>query len=588
MKDKPLALTLRLLRYATRYRKWLLMALVLIVGMSASINYMPILIKRVIDQCLTSTAAPAAERSALLLQLSGLYLGLALFGFLLRYAQGLLTAWIGQRVISDLRMDVFRKILRMHMGHFDRVPVGSLLTRVTSDIERLQGFVTEGVVGTISDLFMLLGIAAYMVFLNLHLSLTLFLVLPPVFILLLLVNKRLRVANRKIRKRQTRLNIFLQENLTGMTTIQLFNRQKHACNDFANKNASLREAYYEEVHWFSLYFPIIEIGLALAYMLVLGMGGYLILNGSALVTIGALIAFLAYVGDFFRPLGSLSDKAGMYQTAMASAERIFELLDNKEEVQDPTAPLSSDLLQGRIAFEHVSFAYNDDNWVLRDLNFNVEPGQAVAVVGATGAGKSTIIQLIGRFYDVQKGAVSINGENVRNFKRDELRQHIGYVFQDPFLFAGSIADNISLLNPELKRDDLVAAAKTVNADPFITALPDGYDTILNERGEGLSLGQKQLLSMARTLAQNPALLFVLDEATASIDTATELLIQDALGKLMEERTSIVIAHRLSTIRHADKILVMREGQLIDAGTHDELMARDGYYRHLYDLLSHSP
>jgi ATP-binding cassette subfamily B protein len=394
----------------------------------------------------------------------------------------------------------------------------------------------------------------------------------------------------------------------------LFNREAVAQDEFAARNSDLRAAYFEEVRWFSLYFPVIEGGQAVAFILILGAGGFLLLNSSGLISLGMLIAFLTYIRNFFRPLGSLSDKAGMFQMAMAAAERVFALMDVPEEIEDPDEPLAlvgATLrgrpirtrtlptaqgghtgpplqLEGRIEFRDVWFAYESENWVIKDLNFAVRPGEVIAVVGATGAGKSTVINLIGRFYDVRQGAVMIDGQDVRAFRKTDLRRRRGYVFQDPFIFAGTVAENISLLNPDLSRDDLVAAAKTVNAHGFISDMPDGYDTVLNERGEGLSLGQKQLLSMARTLAQNPELLFVLDEATASVDTATEVLIQDALGNLMRERTSIVIAHRLSTIRHADRILVMRHGELVDEGTHDELMLRRGYYRQLYELLQHSP
>jgi ATP-binding cassette subfamily B protein len=419
-------------------------------------------------------------------------------------------------------------------------------------------------------------------------ALALFATLPLIFGALFFINGKLRNANRLIRKRQTSLNALLQEDLVGMTTIQLFNREAVAQDEFRERNTDLRAAYFKEVRWFSLYFPVIEAGQAAAFLLILGTGGFLLLNRSGLISLGVLIAFLIYVRNFFRPLGSLSDKAGMFQMAMAAAERVFALIDTPEEITDPHEPLAPERIDGTIEFRNVWFAYQDENWVLKNLSFHVRPGEVVAIVGATGAGKSTIINLIGRFYDVQRGSVMIDGQDVRAFRKTDLRQRLGYVFQDPFLFTGTVADNISLLNPDLSRDDLIRAAKTVNAHGFISEMPAGYNTMLNERGEGLSLGQKQLLSMARTLAKNPKLLFVLDEATASVDTATEVLIQDALSKLMHNRTTIVIAHRLSTIRHANRILVVRHGELVDAGTHNELMMRHGYYRQLYELLRRSP
>jgi ATP-binding cassette subfamily B multidrug efflux pump len=578
----------RLLSYSLPYWRWMLLSLILILILSGLINYLPVLIKRITDSCLLNHDVTANERIGKLTYLSWMYLVLALVGHSIRYVQGLLTAWLGQRIVYDVRLDLFKKVTRLHQAYFDRTAVGALLTRVTTDIDRLQMFVTDGVVGTIADVFMLVSIMVYMLLINVQVALALFAALPLIFGALFFINGRLREANRMIRKRQASLNGLLQEDLVGMTTIQLFNREAAAQNEFMERNTDLRAAYFEEVRWFSLYFPVIEAGQAAAFLLILGTGGFLLLGNSGLISLGVLIAFLTYVRNFFRPLGSLSDKAGMFQTAMAAAERIFALIDIREEITDPDKPLEPRRIDGVIEFDHVWFAYEDENWVLKDLSFRIQPGEVVAVVGATGAGKSTIINLIGRFYDVQRGSVKIDGYDVRTFRKADLRQRLGYVLQDPFLFTATVADNISLLNPNLSRDALINAAKTVNADGFISEMPEGYDTVLNERGEGLSLGQKQLVSMARTLAQNPRLLLVMDEATANVDSATEMLIQDGLGKLMRQRTSIVIAHRFSTIRHADRILVMRHGELIDVGTHDELMKREGYYRQLHELLRRRP
>ena len=578
----------RLLSYSAPYWRFLALALGLILFTSLAINYLPVLIQRITDQCLLNTGSPVAERMELLLRLALIYIIIAAVSHSIRYAQAMLTAWIGQKIIYDLRLAVFQKVLRLHQAYFDRTAVGTLMSRVTSDIERLQHFVTEGVVGSIADLFMLFCIMGYMLWFSPVLSLSIFAILPVLFGLMYFVNSKLRNANRDIRDRQSRLNALIQEDLTGMTTIQLFNREESAFQDFDDRNTHLRSAYFDEVRWFSLYFPTMESGQIISVLITLTIGAFAIMNGSDSITIGKLIAFLAYLKNFFHPLGSLSDKAGSFQIAMASIERIFGLLDEEEKITDPPAPASPERIAGNIAFDRVWFAYNDNNWVIKDLSFEVEPGQVLAVVGATGAGKSTIINLIGRFYDVQQGAVTIDGIDVRQFGKRDLRRRLGYVFQDPFIFSGTVAENISLNNPAVSRADIERAARTVNAHGFIAEMPEEYDTVLNERGEGLSLGQKQLLVMARTLAQDPELLFVLDEATASVDTATEMLIQDALAKLMANRTSIVIAHRLSTIRHADRILVMRHGELVDQGTHNELMARGGYYRQLYELLLHAP
>jgi ATP-binding cassette subfamily B protein len=578
----------RFLSYAKPYWPWLVLAFALIMFTSLSINYLPVLLQRITDDCLRATGAGADSRIKLLLHLAKLYLIIAAIGHCVRYFQALLTAWIGQRIVYDLRMSVFRKVLRLHQGYFDKTAVGTLMTRVTSDIERLQHFVTEGVVGSIADIFMILGIMGYMIWFSPVLSLSIFATLPFLFALMYFVNARLRNANRDIRDRQSKLNALIQEDLTGMTTIQLFNREASAIEDFNQRNTHLRSAYFDEVRWFSLYFPTMESGQMIAVLITLAIGGFALMGDSDAMTLGKLIAFIAYIRNFFHPLGSLSDKAGSFQVAIASIERVFDLLDEDEKVSDPATPESPDRLAGTIAFNNVSFAYVENNWVIKNLSFQVEPGQVLAVVGATGAGKSTIINLIGRFYDVQQGTVTIDGIDVRNFAKHDLRGRLGYVFQDPFIFTGSIADNISLNTPGIDRAAIIRAAQTVNAHSFIEAMPKGYDTVMNERGAGLSLGQKQLLVMARALAQDPELLFVLDEATASVDTATEILIQDALAKLMSDRTSIVIAHRLSTIRHADRILVMRHGELVDQGTHDELMENDGYYRQLYELLLHAP
>lgn len=573
-------ITKRLLSYCLPYIGILTFAFILIIITTLAINFLPVIIQKITDQCLITSNPNIDERISLLFDLSILYISIAGLGHLIKYLQGLLTAYIGQKIIFDLRLRVFKKVLNLHQGFFDKTPIGTLMTRVTSDIERLQNFVTDGALGTIADLVMLIGIMSYMIYISPQLAITIFICLPLLFIFMVYVNKRLLNANRNIRDRQANLNAFLQENLSGMSTVQSFNRENLIKKDFDKKHLKLRSAYYDEVRWFSLYFPTVEAGQAISTALTLFIGGIMIINDSSAVTLGTLVAFFAWIREFFRPLGSLSEKAGSFQVAIASIERVFNLLDYEEKIKNIKNPVKPKKIKGHIKFENVWFAYNEENWVIKNLSFEVNPGESLAIVGATGAGKSTIINLIGRFYDIQKGSIEIDGINIKNFDKTDLRRRLGYVFQDPFIFTGSIYDNISLNNETLQISDIKNAAKIVNADSFISKMKNGYETRLSERGEGLSLGQKQLIVMARTLAQSPELLFVLDEATASVDTGSEKLIQDALKNLMKNRTSIVIAHRLSTIRNAKRILVMRNGELIDQGSHNELIQRDGYYKRL--------
>lgn len=574
----------RLLLYSKPYIGLLTFAFLLIIITTIAINFLPVIIQKITDDCLINNDKSFDERFNLLTKLSFLYIIIAASGHFIRYIQGLITAFVGQKIIFDLRLKVFKKVLNMHQGFFDKTPVGTLMTRVTSDIERLQNFVTDGALGTIADLIMLIGIMSYMIYISPQLALTIFISLPLLFWFMVFVNKRLLNANRSIRDRQADLNAFLQENLTGMTTVQSFNKEKKTINNFDDKHKKLRTAYYDEVRWFSLYFPTVEAGQAISTALTLLIGGIMLINESSLVTLGTLVAFFAWIREFFRPLGSLSEKAGSFQVAIASIERVFMLLDEEEKIKNISSPKKPNKINGKIEFKNVWFAYNEENWVIKDLSFKVDPGESLAIVGATGAGKSTIINLIGRFYDIQKGSIEIDGINIKNFEKTDLRSRLGYVFQDPFIFSDSIYNNIGIYNNKLTKNEIVDAAKNVNVDKFVNQLEMKYETILNERGEGLSLGQKQLISMARTLAQKPELLFVLDEATASIDTATEQLIQDALIKLMSNQTSIVIAHRLSTIRNANKILVMRNGELIDQGSHNELILNQGYYSQLCELM----
>jgi ATP-binding cassette subfamily B protein len=411
--------------------------------------------------------------------------------------------------------------------------------------------------------------------------------MPVLFAVFTFINHGIRGTHREIRVRQAGLNAYLQEMLTGMQTLQLFNREEAARIAFEQKSRNLLEVNLRSVLWFSYFFPAVDLLSACSQIVLLVAGGLAYLSGSPDVSLGILVAFLAYIREFFRPIEDLSEKSNNLQAALASTERLGELLDTPETIADPARPQEIASFRGDIRFENVWFAYEKDDWVLKDVSFHIAPGESLALVGATGAGKTSVVSLLARFYEARQGRVRVDGFDVRDLRQADLRRRMGIVMQDPFVFAGTIAYNIGLDNPNLTRGQIEQAARYVNADAFIRLLPRGYDTVVQERGADLSTGQKQLLALARALAQNPDILLILDEATANVDTETEQLIQDALKKLMRGRTCILIAHRLSTIRHVDRILVMRHGEIVEQGSHDALLQANGYYRRLYDLLAHA-
>jgi ATP-binding cassette subfamily B protein len=426
----------------------------------------------------------------------------------------------------------------------------------------------------------------FMLYIDATFALLLFTTIPVLGVILTFINIKTRKAHRNVRGKQSALNTRLQEFLTGMITIQLFNREGSSIEEFDEASRELRDAQVRAACWDSYYFPVIEVMRAAATVIILSTGGWLLLKGD--LRLGTMIAFLFYVRDFFRPLEELADQSHLLQTAMASSERLFSLLDEPLVVENAPDARHIESFRGAVEFREVSFAYTPGTPVLEQISFRVDPGESLAIVGATGAGKTSIISLLARFYDVQEGEILVDGVNVKEYRQSELRQRVGMVLQDPVIFSGTIASNISLHHPDITREQIIEAAKYVNAHTFIIRLPNGYDNVTGERGANLSTGQKQLLALARALVQNPDILLVLDEATANVDTETERLIQQALQKLMQDRTTIVIAHRLSTIRNVDRILVMRKGALIESGTHSELVEAGGYYRTLYELLSYSP
>ncbi len=580
----------RLLKYLRPYVKQTLLAILLLGLYSAIVPIFPYLMQLSIDRYInpalepfTNTSTEARFNGLVFLLL--IYLVLRIVNFALRYGYTYLISWLGQYVIYDIREEIFAKIQRLHLGFFDRTPVGRLMTRITSDTEAIQRMISDGVVGLIADIGLMIGIMVYMFNINWQLTLVTLAVMPLLFITLNFLRSRLRDAYRVVRLRLSKSNTYLQENLTGMKTVQLFNRETRNEQKFDEINLDLLDAYIEQVRWFSLFWPTVRMvgGLATIFILFYGvkaLGG----GASDTITIGVLTSFLFYSSMFFRPIQDLSDKYNIMQAAMASCERIFGLLDTKEAMVNKPKPTQFETnFRGEVTFEDVWFAYDGEDWVLQEVSFKVAPGESVAFVGHTGAGKTTVISLVSRFYDVQRGTVKIDGKDVRDYEQVKLRKHIGIVLQDPFLFSGTIRSNITLNDDSIDLDRIIEAAKFVNAHEFISRLPNGYDTEVLERGAGFSTGQKQLIAFARALVQNPDILLVLDEATANIDTETEDLIQDALKKLMQGRTSIVIAHRLSTIQGVDRIMVMRKGRLIERGNHFELLKQDGYYRKLYEL-----
>jgi ATP-binding cassette subfamily B protein len=590
-KSFDMQITKRLLQYLRPYRLQLSLAIALLLAYSAVVPIFPSLIARVVDNFIVADTAPfntwtVDERFNGILGVVIVYLGLRLLNFGLRYGYTYLVAWLGQKIIYDIRREIFGKIQRLHLGFFDRTPVGRLLTRITSDVDAIQMMLTDGVVGLVADLGLIAGLTIYMFSINWQLALITLSVMPLLFIIINYLRARIRDAYRAVRLRTSMSNTYLAENLTGMKTVQLFNREGRNREQFDRINLGLLDANVEQIRWFSLFFPAVNATGAISTALILYYTAYQVVGPgfSEAITIGVFIAFNQYSSMFFRPLQDLSEKYNIMQAAMASSERIFGLLDTPEAIIDkPEAAFFDSGFRGEVEFDKVWFAYDDEDWVLRDLSFRIAPGESVAFVGHTGAGKTTIISLVSRFYDVQRGSVRIDGRDVRDYDQVNLRRHVGIVLQDPFLFSGTVRSNITLDDDTMPLERVIEAAKFVNAHGFIERLPNGYDTVVRERGAGFSTGQKQLIAFARALVQNPDILLVLDEATANVDTETEELIQDALRKLMQGRTSIIIAHRLSTIQDVDRIIVMRKGKLLEEGNHFELLRHDGYYRRLYEL-----
>ena len=523
----------------------------------------------------------ATGNAAGLTGVSALFLVLLIIGFAAEYATTFIVQTIGQRVMRAIRIQVYAHLQTLDLRFYDRHPVGRLMTRVTTDVDALNDLFTSGVITIFGDVLVLAGIMVAMLVMNWRLALVAFLVLPLIAWTAQWFRTNVRESYRRVRGLVARLNAFLQEHLTGMGTVQLFGQEARVAGRFERINREHRNANLDSIFFYAVFYPVIEFLAALSSALIIVVGGGWALDG--VVSLGVLVAFLQYSRRFFQPIADLSEKFNIMQAAMASSERIFTVLDTAPAIVTPASPVrAAAARRGRIEFDHVWFAYNDDQYVLRDVSFVVEPGQRIGVVGATGSGKTTLFNLLLRFYDVNRGRILVDGVDVREWDLAELRGLFGLVLQDTHLFSGTIADNIRLGRASIDDDAVRRAARTVHADKFIERREGGYQSVVAERGGTLSVGQKQLLSFARAIAFDPAVL-LLDEATSSIDTATEALIEDALHVMMAGRTVLAIAHRLSTIQDVDRILVLHKGELRESGTHRELVAGRGLYFRLYEL-----
>ena len=565
----------RLLGYLRRYRVSVFVAFVAIVSQAALQLAQPYLIKLAIDEHIATGDLAGLNRIALA------FLCILVGSFGLEFVQTWTMQMTGQRIMFDLRREIYGRLQQLDVRFFDRNPVGRLMTRVTTDVDVLNDLFTAGVVSVFGDLFTLAGIMVVLVSMNWRLALVTFSVLPLIFLITQWFRRHVRESYRTVRLWVARINAFLQEHITGMATVQLFRREAKSFAHFDEINARHRDANVESIFYYAVFYPAVEIVGALAAALIIWFGGGRVVADA--LTLGSLVAFLQYSQRFFRPISDLSEKFNVLQSAMASSERIFTLLDTPVEIASPPAPRRLPADGGRrIELDRVWFAYNGADYVLRDVSFTVEPGERVGIVGATGAGKSTLSSLLLRFYDVTRGRILIDDVDIRELDPHELRGLFSLVLQDVHLFSGTIGGNVRLGRRELTDEEVWRAARAVHADRFIERLPDGLASPVAERGATLSVGQKQLLSFARALAFDPRIL-MLDEATSSVDTETELLIRDALRVLMAGRTTIAIAHRLSTIQDMDKILVLHKGALREAGTHQELLAARGIYYKLYQL-----
>jgi len=563
----------RLLGYIKPYKKYVVFAIILNAVVAALGPVRPYLTKVAIDKYIVKSNYDGLLLIAVLLFAS------LLLQSIIQYFLTYYTQLLGQKTIYDLRMQLFSHTQKLALKFFDKTPIGRIVTRTTNDVESLNQLFSSGIVMVFSDIFIIIWILLFMFFMDVKLSLVTLSVLPILFYGTFLFRKKVRESYRDVRMHLARLNSYMQEHVTGMSVVQIFRKEESEEKRYAHINADHRDANIRSIFYYAVFYPGVEFLSSIAIGLIIWYGGGEVFQG--VLTIGVLFAFIQYTEMFFRPIRDLSEKYNIMQTAMASSERIFKLLDNQTFVNNPAYPKSFEKVKGEIEFRNVWFAYQKEEYVLKNISFKIKPGESIAIVGHTGAGKTSIINILTRFYDIQKGSILVDGIDIRDIDKRDLRKHISTVLQDVFLFSGDIKSN-SMANENISLVKLQQAARTVGADKFIESLPEKYNEVVKERGATLSVGQKQLISFARALAYDPRIL-ILDEATSSIDTETELLIQRAIEKLLIGRTAIVIAHRLSTIQSSDKILVMHKGEIRETGNHQELLAKRGIYYKLYQL-----
>lgn len=567
----------RILFYVKPYRGVFIWSIVLTLVMAGIAPLLPVLVEYTLDHYILQGDMSGLGLMAVLM--------LVLLGAqtMVRYFHTLSTNILGQSVIRDLRSDVFDHIVQLRLKYFDKTPIGRLITRTVSDLETISDIFAQGLIQIIGDLLQIAVILSVMFYTDWKLTLIVLIPMPVMLIATYFFKEAMKESFQDVRTWVSRLNTFLQEHISGVSVIQYFAREKQEYEKFIAINAEHRNAHIRSNWYFSIFFPVIEIIMAIALGLLVWYGSKSALDGS--VSLGVVVAFIMYINMIFRPVRELVDKFNTLQMGMIGAERIFAVLDTDEKTED-SGTRQPENIQGKIEFKNVWFAYDEEKWVLKDVSFVLEPGTTLALVGATGAGKSSVINILTRFYEINKGRIEIDGIDIREYDLNYLRQNIGVVHQDVFLFSDTIANNISLLDPEITIEEIEKAAQSVGVDVFAERLPGGYDYQVQERGATLSSGQAQMVSFLRALVHHPKIL-VLDEATSSIDTETEELIQSAIEKLMENRSAIVIAHRLSTIQKADKIIVLDQGEIKEMGSHQELLRMDGYYKRLYDLQFHS-